>query len=327
MVSQLILPNSNLWNETLLRSIFTHDIVHHIKNTAIARNTQIDNLKWMHTKNGNHSVKSMYNYLSNGSITPIVEKYHLKLWKAKAPPRVILFSWKCLTDCVPTREKIAKHVMIPTRLSPICNLQVESLKHMLLDCSFTQKFWFACLLNFRIIHFKNLIITQWIKIWFTPPANWIIETSLWTSSCVNITWLIWKSRCRKIFQNKTADPLHIGKTTDLVVKQYHNITCTAATQIHDQPTSIWLPPPPSFYKINVDITFRSSQEICGIGFILRDSMGKFITAGTRNTCAETAEAAEYNGMLAAVRRCHEHRVRKIQLETDNAAAAEFLRGK
>ncbi|KAF5182599.1 hypothetical protein FRX31_027814 [Thalictrum thalictroides] len=58
------------------------------------------------------------------------------------------------------------------------------------------------------------------------------------------------------------------------------------------PVSIWVPPTATILKLNVDITFKCPTENCGIGFILRDSTGKFIMAGTETTCADQQNAVE-----------------------------------
>ncbi|KAF5202169.1 hypothetical protein FRX31_008240 [Thalictrum thalictroides] len=90
------------------------------------------------------------------------------------------------------------------------------------------------------------------------------------------------------------------------------------------PVSIWVPPPATILKLNVDITFRSPSDTCGIGYILRDSTDTIIMAGTGTTCAGSVEAAECCGVLAAIQWCLGHEFRRIQVETDNAGAAAYL---
>ncbi|KAF5200928.1 hypothetical protein FRX31_009486 [Thalictrum thalictroides] len=94
--------------------------------------------------------------------------------------------------------------------------------------------------------------------------------------------------------------------TDLTVRDYHDFNCKVITQIQDHPVTIWIPPEAPLLKLNVDISFKSPSVICGIGFILRDSTGTFIMAGTGSTCAGSAQTAKYSGVLAAIQWCLEH---------------------
>ncbi|KAF5185866.1 hypothetical protein FRX31_024546 [Thalictrum thalictroides] len=94
----------------------------------------------------------------------------------------------------------------------------------------------------------------------------------------------------------------------------------------DSPT-IWIPPTDGIIKINVDITFRNPETAVGIGYILRDSAGNFISAGTKSANAGTSEQAECWGIHAAIQEGVRCNLKHVQIESDNKAAVDYLQGK
>ncbi|KAF5180637.1 hypothetical protein FRX31_029777 [Thalictrum thalictroides] len=115
-VNQLLLPNSSTWNISLLNQMFDPFSVQHIMNTNIRGTNHNDRLKWLGNKNGVFTVKSMYKFItSNIDHVQTDQKMNLKLWKVSAPPRAILFAWKYFHGGVPTRERLGRHLIIPTK--------------------------------------------------------------------------------------------------------------------------------------------------------------------------------------------------------------------
>ncbi|KAF5207550.1 hypothetical protein FRX31_002861 [Thalictrum thalictroides] len=129
--------NSTSWNIPLLNQLFTSCISNHIQNIAILGPNRKDELKWMGTKIGIFSVKSMYTLLRTIDLTtPILARTNLKIWKVHAIPRAILFTWKCINNVVPTRSRIGRFVPIPSTMCRMCNQNEETILHMLLECPF-----------------------------------------------------------------------------------------------------------------------------------------------------------------------------------------------
>ncbi|KAF5178505.1 hypothetical protein FRX31_031908 [Thalictrum thalictroides] len=232
------------------------------------------------------------------------------MWKSLATPKALLFSWKCLHDMVPTRVKIGKFITLPSMTCPMCDSGEETLHHILLTCPYSQKIWFSVSLACRIVFFQNLTVDQWINYWFLPPDNSFIDSNTWTTYCIAATWSIWKARCRKVFTNCFTEPLDVAADIDLTVAKdlkgnsllQHSFTSNS----HD--ISFWIPPGILNLKLNVDIAFLSAEIDIGIGFILRNNMVMFLSAGFSRGHAATSEEVECQGLLFATRWCIQFKV-------------------
>ncbi|KAL0446241.1 UNVERIFIED_CONTAM: hypothetical protein Slati_1752000 [Sesamum latifolium] len=128
------------------------------------------------------------------------------LWRLRSPPRVRLFVWRMCKGAVPTLENLAKRREGIDMDCAVCGVTGESIKHILLECSFTRQVW--ALSN---ISWKHLMQ------WHQGAAEWVLyvfqqvsmeERELFSSLC----WAIWKSRCRKVMEGVVGNAL---QTVDL----------------------------------------------------------------------------------------------------------------
>ncbi|XP_026434668.1 uncharacterized protein LOC113332335 [Papaver somniferum] len=58
------------------------------------------------------------------------------------PPKILHLLWRILQDCVPTREKMVKHVQTIDDIFSLCGNCKEEVQHLFLHCSVTQRIWF-----------------------------------------------------------------------------------------------------------------------------------------------------------------------------------------
>ncbi|KAF5192209.1 hypothetical protein FRX31_018202 [Thalictrum thalictroides] len=125
---------------------------------------------------------------------------------------------------------------------------------------------------------------------------WLTDSDSWGSYCMTITWEIWKARCQTVFSNVQSDPRTIAGHIDMIVDRQLNLrsTSTVNQNFHSQHGLIWIPPLQENLKLNVDITFISPDFDIGfgIGFILRNHLGIFQSAGCQRGGATSAEEAE-----------------------------------
>ncbi|KAF5202143.1 hypothetical protein FRX31_008270 [Thalictrum thalictroides] len=101
-----------------------------------------------------------------------------------------------------------------------------------------------------------------------------------------------------------------------------NRMTTAIKAVAD--AKIWIQPNQNNIKVNVDINFTSSADSFGVGYIARNSNGNMLSAGNCSGSARTSEQAECSGILSATRWTLNQGIKRMELETDYRAAAEFL---
>ncbi|KAF5188440.1 hypothetical protein FRX31_021974 [Thalictrum thalictroides] len=87
---------------------------------------------------------------------------------------------------------------------------------------------------------------------------------------------------------------------------------------HAHSSSIWIPPVHNMMKLNVKISFTDCSTTIGVGFVLRNSVGSFLNAGTTSDHAGTAKEGEYTGILVAVKWAKKQQLKNLEIETDNS---------
>ncbi|KAF9607202.1 hypothetical protein IFM89_033409 [Coptis chinensis] len=85
----------------------------------------------------------------------------------------------------------------------------------------------------------------------------------------------------------------------------------------------WKPPTHPSQKLNVDAAYLCDTQCFGIGFILRDSHGSFLAAGTRTDYTTSAEDAECRGTLMATQWALARQISYLEIETDAQAIATY----
>lgn len=101
------------------------------------------------TSNGRFTVRSAY-YLekerlaqSNGeSMQALAHQcFWRKIWRLAVLEAIKLFLWRICNNLLPTRETLFNWRIVPTPLCSICELEVETVSHILWRCRSTKDVW------------------------------------------------------------------------------------------------------------------------------------------------------------------------------------------
>ncbi|XP_059277795.1 uncharacterized protein LOC132031972 [Lycium ferocissimum] len=87
----------------------------------------------------------------------------------------------------------------------------------------------------------------------------------------------------------------------------------------------WIPPPPSFIKLNSDGSCRG--ELCGGGGVIRNDKGKLIQAYSMNLGKGTSNCAEAKALQHGTEWCISEGWRKIIVESDSLLVVQAIQGK
>ena len=110
------------------------------------------------------SVKYAYHSLlslSNSGPRRITETWSW-IWKLKIPPKIKLFVWKCTHYRIPTKLVIFPYAGLNARLCPCCT-DIETLIHVLRDCSFARHIWSSFSSHLLISDFFRFELHDWCK--------------------------------------------------------------------------------------------------------------------------------------------------------------------
>jgi hypothetical protein len=87
-----------------------------------------DSLIWIWKASGSYSVKSMYDVIKFGGITPV--NIHC-VWKLKVPQKIDFFLWLLFHNKLLTRDNLVKRQNVDDLTCVFCN-KVESCQHLFL---------------------------------------------------------------------------------------------------------------------------------------------------------------------------------------------------
>ncbi|XP_026459959.1 uncharacterized protein LOC113360698 [Papaver somniferum] len=166
-----LMDDEGKWNSQLIHRVFDKDSRKKISMLDIVYDgTKKDTLIWIGTKDGSVSVKSAYNFLCdrNHVNTPVEWK---RIWKLNIMPRVKIFLWKTLSECLPVRELLGRHTPIDLHC-PLCNNYViESVNHIFTKCIFSEAVWRGLSFSHHFYSAVNLSYKDWFLVWLNDRDN------------------------------------------------------------------------------------------------------------------------------------------------------------
>ena len=95
---------------------------------------------------------------------------------------------------------------------------------------------------------------------------------------VMIAWKVWQSRNERCLSgvSRSSSQLMFGALqlwAEFLATNEHDMLSGSAVQ-----SLSWSPPPPGFYKVNVDAATFKDTKATGIGVVIRDSLGMVVAA-------------------------------------------------
>nr|GFB12980.1 RNA-directed DNA polymerase, eukaryota [Tanacetum cinerariifolium] len=174
-----------------------------------------DRWSWDLNGSGEFSVASARRYIDNNRLPDISSKTR---WIKEVPIKVNVHAWKVRVNGLPTRWNIShRGIDIPSILCPLCEMGVESSKHLFFNGSVVRAiFWRVCIWwDVRYMALDSF--DEWIS-WITnlrlPSKNKIILEGV----CYGLWWFIWAFRNKKIFDLVPSSKANIFD--DLVISSF-----------------------------------------------------------------------------------------------------------
>ncbi|KAF6168040.1 hypothetical protein GIB67_011425 [Kingdonia uniflora] len=308
-VSHFIDPIRRTWRHEELFTWCEDTSATLISHIYIPREGNLDELKWIPSKDGKFSIKSTYRALMSGSqMDPVLgsPSFLLRFWKNKASPWGQMFAWKCFRDMIPCQEKIA------VRLS----LNRYLLSSLPCPDGDSPPFPSGILLH----QAEHLTTREWIEMWLLPPSDWPIERETWTAITFSLYWLAWKARCAWTFQATKPDPNRISLAINKIIDN--------EPVFRNERMSIkvpWAISVPGWEKINVDASFCKDKYFNCIGLVIRDTNNVFGAARISLCKFASAEEGEAVAVLAEIQWARGRGHMKNIIETDAEAIFSFCK--
>ncbi|OVA12431.1 Reverse transcriptase zinc-binding domain [Macleaya cordata] len=288
-----------------------------------------DQVRWSLSKDGEYSVKSFFTNSMNANIaSPVVDKIWAQIWRLKLIPKIHLFIWKCLSNSLPTNSRIRSVISSMNGNCPHCLHIEETLQHLLLDCPYAKAVWLSSPYAIAHQNSNQLTVVEWIKEWFLPNNPWPAYFPNSSIVTVILSWYIWKSRCKKVFDDDCPNPSQTSHEAIIMIENQIRVLYDLSPQPHSRTNSnspaFWRPPSSQFLKLNIDASFISSSDHAGIGILIRDNASKFKAAKCIQLRTGSSEQAEGLAILATVEWAKELKLSKGSFESDAQNLINFI---
>lgn len=134
----------NSWNKPLLELFLPSLVVRLIQKIHILDSLEHDALFWVPSKSEEFSIKSVYRVHQNERFTnnSVISKSQWKrLWMSNLHGRHKSLLWRLLSDILPTRHKLGQIFHSGESNCLLCNAELESSHHLMLECPFITTIW------------------------------------------------------------------------------------------------------------------------------------------------------------------------------------------
>ncbi|XP_026417593.1 uncharacterized protein LOC113313084 [Papaver somniferum] len=334
LVSDLIDTDTEQWNVSLLRLLFTADQVNSILTIPIQLD-QEDKLIWPFTTTGIFTTASTYKMLCDKDILTdnsmgLSQHFWLSFWKLKVPYKFQIFLWRAIHNAIPVKARIFTHVHNADLHCVLCNHnQMEDLDHLLLHFPFSRAIWQYFLPHQFHFTLQHSSLLSWIQTWKLKDSIINIKKSpeiVHLAMC--IMHFIWKLRCSVVFNSTTPNHNSVVHQVTSYILQHH-LGNTPANYNHPNVHNKllhhkWEPPPLHYLKINIDASYNSSSLLAGIGIIMRNSTGAYVMGRGALRRASNAQQAEAWAMLEAMQLADSNGWSHVIFEYDNLGICSFL---
>ncbi|KAK4284609.1 hypothetical protein QN277_001415 [Acacia crassicarpa] len=284
-----------------------------------------DLLVWGASKNGLFSLRSAYFLIedySHLSVCPGLKE----IWAWRGAERIKLFMWRVFFDRLPTNERRSKWGTT-SNLCGHCGTEVESLLHILRDCSYARKLWLKLIKPSCYARFFSCSLEDWLLLNLKDKGV-IGDSSYWCIVFGVSIWLLWGWRNSTIFEDRFVRPvnpaekvLHCWRSFALAPNEgYVGQSSSVASEMQ----GVWMKPPSDWMKLNVDGAVALSSSRAGCGGLLRDSGGVWYCGFSKELGTCDAFTAEQWAMIEGLTLSWDLGIRKLILESDALDLVQLL---
>ncbi|KAM6566616.1 hypothetical protein CsatA_025744 [Cannabis sativa] len=323
-VSSLLSMQSKSWDLEIINDLLDERDKNLVLSIQLSLHATADKWCWIEETNGLYTVKSAYRLLQKDSgVQASVEDQKLfkALWQLAVPPKIQQFMWHVLVGCLPTKVQLSTKKINVDLYCPFCNMAVETITHILLDCRFAKSCWCVSSVPTGVGY-------DGFNGWFYALIEQQSAAVVNEAACVS--WKIWSVRNELLWNNKTCSAMNVVRSARMVLNQY----CTAQTQktgalLIDDINNVderWKKPISNMVKINVDGAIFQEQNKFGFGCAARDSNGLLLEAISDSRFGVVKpEIAEIIGIKEALSWIERKHWTNVVIETDALVVVQAIK--
>lgn len=273
LVNELFVPNSVEWDIDKIQTILP-SMIPDILALKPSRLGAEDKLVWLGSKDGVYSTKVGYFTAITGSAkhSPFVHtsgtNWISTVWAVPTAPKLKLFLWKALHGALATGQKLAERNIAANTSCCRCG-NVESIQHILFQCSYAQQVW-------KLAPFKQVLPTDSFDIVRMGMENMLGAICLPPIGIGSypltpwICWNLWKSRNQLVFMERLWSAEETLLKSILDAKEWH----AAQVKLKSSPPPSPYPSfrngvsPPAHTSVvcRVDGAWSKDLKVAGLGW-------------------------------------------------------------
>lgn len=275
------------WNEAKVRMHFNTEDAQAILDTRIPHMCTKDRIAWLHSPNGQYTVKTGYQQWHKNHIGDLGLQHSKgwnKIWTMKIPHKIKFFLWRICRNNLPVRILLrGRGVRVPIVCSQ-CVGEVEHLLHLFFDCQFARECWQKVGLDYRMWEVESA--SDWL---LDKLCNETLDNVI---KIATVLWGVWFARNKRIFEGRNMSPTATICWSSKQIVEWR-LANTRRNQIHveqseskQQHIQRWKPPETGDFKINVDASVVEGLNSYAVGMVLRNHRGDYISCKTMRFTGE-----------------------------------------
>ncbi|KAL0403975.1 UNVERIFIED_CONTAM: hypothetical protein Sradi_2038300 [Sesamum radiatum] len=127
------------------------------------------------------------------------------IWSSKAPPKVMLFAWRCVMGALPTSAQLSRRGVQVADGCRGYDPDQENTMHVLIFCSFAHLVWALSWLPWRLIAYTDYSTEEWFREVHSKLGRWEWDLFLTTF------WALWWARNQKLFEGRSVEAQAISR--------------------------------------------------------------------------------------------------------------------
>jgi hypothetical protein len=299
-VADLISPNVQAWNSSLLQDLFYPSTVQNILSIHLPSTPNFDKWRWVPSSSGVFMVSSAHelSFSTGGRISPFSTEAWTSLWGIKIQARLKHLLWKVAWDILPSRAKISRSVVSedPSAwLCPFCKGPLETLPHIFLECNLASFLWRSSPWSVPFSDYSSRPIAGWILAIIFPDIslgiskNEVKKFQLYAALMLDSIW-----RCRNILIHDKVQPI----PSKVFIELSSNFNSHLKAWKDAALPSLWVVPAAGWIKGNFDVAVRGSFAVAAA--VLSDENGSIVAAATQSlNCTDALKGEALAALLAS----------------------------
>lgn len=224
-----------------------------------------------------HTTWLVASVLLRGAPPPPIQRRRrcgIQSGKLKFLPKFVFFWWKACSGILLTRANLlCKKIEVEVECV-LCEVATESTTHVLHDCPYAARVWF----NSPLGGHEGINASQSMWEWVQHGIQVLSKPDFGTF--MMIEWAIWDGSNNLLWHNRRTSPEKFSMGALIRLQDFlrpnesskGNPTSTKSTA----PTR-WQRPSQGLLKANVDGAWRADSTEGGVGIVVWDSSGSFVT--------------------------------------------------